>query len=190
MTSNKFLLKANVNENREIPISIPVNAGEGNFIGLALSSADECLASFNNDISYESHYCSFEVRKSYWRILRARKFLSSIDYKVGSSRLLTAVVNQSFNPQPAAALASQPLELLSMFENSSSLDVLVATDAGSEVSKLPEVFLPPDIASIMTNPIIEVIATPNVEPAINIEIAAVTCESKPPALCHQLLMTA
>jgi hypothetical protein len=183
MASNKFVSKANVNENRDIPVSIPVNSGEGNYIGLALSSADECLARFNDNISYGSHYSSFEVRKSYWRILRARKFLSSIDYKVGNARQLTSVVNQSFIPQPAAALVSQPLELLSMFENSPSLDVLVATDARSEVSKVQEVLLPPsDIVPIATNPIIEVIAIPNVEPATNIEVAAVICESELPAL--------
>ena len=77
MTSNKLGSKANINNNRDVPITF--NSAEGNYIGLALSSADEFLASFNEEISNGYHNGSFEVRKSYWRILSARKFLSSIE---------------------------------------------------------------------------------------------------------------
>ena len=181
MTSNKLGSKANINNNIDVPI--PFNSAEGNYIGLALSSADEFLASFNEDISNGYHNGSFEVRKSYWRILRARKFLSSIDYKVDNTRLHSAVVAQPLITQSTAALVSKSLDLLSMFENSSSLDVLVATDARSEVPKLPEVFLPSlDTESSATKHDTDDFTTPDVQSVIEDLIVADVCKSEPPVL--------
>lgn len=181
MTSNKLGSKANINNNGDVPVLF--NSDEGNYMGLALSSADEFLASFNEEISNGYNNGSFEARKSYWRILRARKFLSSIDYKVDNTRPHSVVVMQPLTTESTAALVPKSLDLLSMFESSSSLDVLVATDAGSEVPKLAEVFLSSlDVESSATQHDAEDFTIPDVQSVIKDSIVADVCRSEPPVL--------